>query len=138
MTAVGWVGAVFAVFGGGFAAVGVGLGLHQRRLERENTRVPGTIVDIAETSRVNDKTRLHAAVFEFVAADGTRVRKTSSVASGTPSHAVGDQVMVWFDPGDPRRADIVGEASGLAPGIIAAGVVVLVIGLGLVVFGRTP
>jgi hypothetical protein len=136
MTAGGWIGAAAAGIGGGLAISGAAIGMRTRRLEREGHRVPGTIVAIEQDHAVRHTGPMHVAVFEFVALDGTRVRKRSSVSSLHPTHAIGDVVMVWHDPADPDRADIVGDSRWLAPSMIAMGLIFVAVGIGIVVLAR--
>jgi hypothetical protein len=136
MTTGGWIGVVAAVLGGALAAFGAAIGFHQRRLERRGRQVPGTIVDVVLTRRVNDKTQLYRPVFEFTAVDGTRVRRQSNVASSPPTHAIGDAVVVWHDPADPQRSDIVGESRGMAPLMVLLGLIFAAAGIGVVVLSR--
>jgi hypothetical protein len=64
------------------------------------------------------------------------VRKRSSVGSGRPTHAVGDEVTVWHDPGDPEQADIVGESRGFTVLVVAIGLVFTAVGAGILFLSR--
>lgn len=136
MTPGAWMGAIAVVIGSGLALAGAAMGLHIRRKERDGRQVPGTIVEIEQEHAVRHSGPMHVPVFEFVAADGTRVRKRSSVSSLHPTHAVGDVVMVWHDPANPDRADIVGGSRWLAPSMIALGLLFVAAGMGVVVLAR--
>src|SRR5262249_25101259 len=136
MTAGGWIGAATAGIGRGVTLSGVAAGLHLRRVERQGLRVPGTVVAIEEVRAIKHSGPMQAAVFEFVAADGTRVRKRSSVSSLHPTHGIGDVVMVLHDPAHPQRADIVGESQWLAPSLVALGLLFVAVGIGVVVLAR--
>ncbi len=116
MTPGAWVGLVVGVLGALIAAFGLAVGISERRAERKGRQVRGTVVAV-EVSGVRSKH--HYPVFEFVTEDGRRVRKRSSNGSGKPTHAVGDEVVVWHDAADPERSDIVGEGRIFA--ILATG-----------------
>jgi Protein of unknown function (DUF3592) len=134
MTGAGWIGAIAAVLGGALTAAGAATGIHDRRLEKRGAKVPGTIVDVEKKSVPGRHSGpMQTPVFEFVAQDGTRVRKRSSVSSVIPTHAIGDLVMVWHDPAHPDRADIVGETRWMAPVMIGLGLVFVAVGVGVIV-----
>jgi hypothetical protein len=67
----------------------------------------------------------------FTAASGSAVEFTSAVASSPPSHRVGEQVMVLYDPANPQHAEIEGFFTLWSPPVAfgAVGLVVLVLGL---------
>jgi hypothetical protein len=65
------------------------------------------------------------------------VRKESTTASFPQTHAIGDTVMVWHDPGDPQESGIVGESRLFGPMIALMGVIFLLVGLAVLAAGRT-
>jgi Protein of unknown function (DUF3592) len=128
VTGVGWMGAVTTFIGAGLTAGGALMGLYHRRRERQ-AQVPGTVVALVEQYHLKSRNKLYAPVFEYIAVNGTKVRKQSTTASYPATHAVGDQVMVWHDPADPQESGIVGENRLFGPMIAVLGVIFLVAGL---------
>jgi hypothetical protein len=45
-------------------------------------------------------------------------------------------VVVWHDPADPQRSDIVGESRGMAPLMVLLGLIFAAAGIGVVVLSR--
>jgi hypothetical protein len=131
MTGIGWTGVAVAIIG-----AAIGHALHERRRDRRSRQVPGTVVEFVPGDSIGLSPRLQVAVYEFVADDGRRVRKPSSVARGTPRHAVGETVAVWYDPADPNQSDIVGESAGIALIFGALGLLFTAVGIALVWGGR--
>ncbi len=129
-----WIGSVVAVLGILIASVGIWIGLDDRRSERKGRRARGRITEIE--TYISSRRTMHRPFFEFVAEDGRSVRKRSSNASSSPTHAVGDEVDVWYDPADPDRSDIVGEGRFFSMLMTAIGGIFTVIGLAIVFISR--
>jgi hypothetical protein len=58
----------------------------------------GQVVGLKETLTTEEKATF-APVVRFTTADGRTIEFTSGVSSRPPAHAVGDRVMVHYDPG---------------------------------------
>jgi len=134
MTPPEWIGIGTAVAGAGLAAFGAAEGMSRRRRETEGRQVPATVVEFAQVRMLRDPNTLLAPVFEFVSEDGRKVRKQSRNASAPPAHAIGDTVMVWYDPAQPEQADIVGEAGAWVLGSICLGLLFVAVGIAVFVF----
>lgn len=129
-----WIGTVCAGLGLLIAAVGIWVGLDERRSQREGRRARGRVTEVAV--HVSSRRTMHTPVFEFVADDGRSVRKRSTVSSSPATHKVGDEVDVWYDPADPDRADIVGEGRSFSLLTAGIGAIFTAIGLGIVFLSR--
>lgn len=108
-------------------------------------RTDGTVVDLESrisTSRDSDGYRRERELWyptvEFITPDGQTVTFASSSGSSPPSHEVGDQVEVAYDPGDPSDARIASFVSLYLLPTIFGGLGVLLLGVGatLLVLGR--
>ena len=110
--------------------------LHRRRQERTNQQVRARVVEIVVKRNVGKGStgNMHYPVFEFVAADGRSVRHQSSFGNGTPTHSVGDEIVVWHDPADPERCDIVGEGRGFELLLALMGLIFFTVGASLFLF----
>jgi len=65
-------------------------------------RTEGTVVEL----KPDDDGDLYHSVYEYADASGRTHRGVSSWASNPPSHAVGDRVEVFYDPGSPSVSKI--------------------------------
>ena len=134
MSAGVWIGSVVAVLGVLISVVGIWIGFDDRRSERAGRRARARVTEVERY--LSSRRTMHRPVFEFVAEDGRRVRKRSSNASSSPTHAVGDEVDVWYDPADPERSDIVGEGKYFSMLMTGIGAIFAVIGLVIVFISR--
>ena len=127
---------VVAGLGGTIVMLATWLGLSRRRQERTGRQVRAQVVEIVVERLLNrgGSGDMYYPVFEFVAPDGRSVRHRSTFGNGTPTHSVGDEVVVWHDPADPERCDIVGEGRGFAPLIALVGLILLTVGASLFFF----
>jgi hypothetical protein len=80
------------------------------KISREGS-APGRVVEIVQRREyVNEQDRVvqdyYFPVVEFVASDGRRRAVQMSEGSSTPSHEVGDEVTVLYDPDHPLDARI--------------------------------
>jgi hypothetical protein len=62
------------------------------------------------------------------------VRRQSSFGNGTPTHTVGDEIVVWHDPADPERCDIVGEGRGFELLLALMGLIFFTVGTSIYLF----
>jgi hypothetical protein len=126
---------VFAGLGGTIVMFATWEGLRRRRQERTGQQVRATVVEMIVKHRVGrGSSDMHFPVFEFVAADGRSVRRQSTFGNGTPTHSVGDEIVVWHDPADPGQCDIVGEGRGFALFLALLGFIFLAVGASILVF----
>ena len=65
-------------------------------------RTEGTVVDL----KPNGDGDLYHSVYEYTDASGRTHRGVSSWSSNPPSHAVGERVAVFYDPGSPSVSRI--------------------------------
>lgn len=104
------------------------------RMRRRVRRAAGVIVGVKEETILGDRPmRGYAAVFRFVTEDGAVVEAVSSAAS-SPGPRVGRRITVVYDPADPHRT---AERAGVWKLKVVLIPLLLVLGVGLVVFGLT-
>jgi hypothetical protein len=127
---------VFAGLGAVIVVLATWSGLHRRRQERTGQKVRARVVEIVVKPHVGKGStgNAHYPVFEFVAADGRSVRRQSSFGNGTPTHTVGDEIVVWHDPADPERCDIVGEGRGFELLLALMGLIFFTVGTSIYLF----
>jgi len=122
------VGGAFAVVGAGLFAAAAGAARKTLRLRRTGARSRAVVAELrardlrirAANEPVVDDTVL-APVFEFTAADGV-ARRVEGNATSPPRYAVGDEVVVLYDPADPDGARVETFAGlWLGPLLAAAG-----------------
>lgn len=79
------------------------------RLRRTGARSTAIVRELNTVESFEDTA--YAPAFEFATADGTVHRIVSDAAANPPSHNVGDEVTVLYDPADPSGAQIEAFAS---------------------------
>lgn len=150
-------GATAAVVGGLLTAFGVADALSATRARRRWVRTEATVVDNVygpghvhcgqslvtpaafEIGPLHIQPHSNAAGYalvEFPVASGARVRFRSAYGSCPPRHAIGDRVVVYFDPRDPQRARIEGEGRWLTLILVVTGLVFISTGSALWLYVR--
>ena len=97
--------------------------------------VEGKVIDMVRTRDRDDTTYLFAPVVAFRTVDGRTIEFESSVRSYPPAYRTGQTVSVFYDPDEPRYAQIKGFFSlWIMPMILGfIGSVFLIVGTGMVV-----
>jgi len=98
---------IFMLFGLLFFAIGSGMTMRQRTLERQGVEVRGVVVGLQENYDSDGST--YAPVVQFKTNGGQSVEFVSSYSSSPPAHKVGETVIVVYPPDDPVNAVIKGD-----------------------------
>ena len=110
-----------------FFAIGSGMTLRQRTLEKQGIEVPGSVVGLQENCDSDGCS--YAPAVEFTTASGQNIQFVSSYYSNPPSYDVGESVMVVYPPGNPTNAIIKGDGQMLHIVFMLVGGVVATVGL---------
>ena len=102
---------IITLFGLLFFAIGAGLTLHQRTLERQGVEAPGLIIDLQENYDSDGST--YTPVVRFQTRSGDTVEFTSFYSSSPPAYEIGESVTVIYPPENPSDAVIKGEGQFL-------------------------
>ncbi len=105
------------------------------RAARASGEVVGHEAFEREARKVQQRFRL---VVSFATPAGERIRFRSTANYGRPPYAVGESVVVRYDPERPTRARVDRRIELLAPVLIWIVAVVLIGGLGVVIFLYGP
>jgi len=116
----------FLLFGLLFFAIGWGLTLRQRSLEKLGIEAQGVVVDLQENYDSDGNT--YTPVVQFKTAKGQNVEFTSSYSSSPPSYDVGEAVIVVYLPEQPDKAIIKGDGQLLHIIFMILGGIVAVVG----------
>lgn len=111
-----------------FCALAVYLGWRTKRFMDRASLVSGTVIGLVEVASRNGD-MLFAPMVRFRARGADEVEFTDGLASRPARHAVGQDVVVAYDPDDPGTARI-GKSGYFGP------LVVLVIGAGFATLGH--
>jgi hypothetical protein len=96
-----------AIFAGGLACMGIAARSWRRtgRRAASGGTADGRVVALVPQQREGEPA--YVTVFEFVDREGHRRRVSSKLAILPAPHAIGDRVLVSYEPGDPEDAEIV-------------------------------
>ncbi len=103
---LGWF---FIVIGTGVAVFGVFQFFDVRAFVRNAQTAPGRVVNLEsyETRGRRGSGTMYAPVITFMDASGqTHTVRTASGHQSPPSHQVGDEILVLYQPGSPKTARI--------------------------------
>lgn len=90
-----------------FFAIGAGLTMRQRSLEKQGMEAPGVVVALHENYDSDGST--YKPVVQFHTPGGQKVEFTSSYSSNPPAYEIGERVTVVYNPDEPSKAVIKGE-----------------------------
>ena len=90
-----------------FFAIGAGLTMRQRSLEKQGMEAPGVVVALQENYDSDGST--YKPVVQFQTSGGQTIEFTSSYSSSPPAYEIGESVTVVYNPEDPSKAVIKGE-----------------------------
>jgi hypothetical protein len=121
---------VFMLLGLLFFAIGSGMTIHQRALEKQGLETQGVVIDLQEHSDSDGSA--YAPVVRFKTADGYNVEFVSSYSSNPPAHEVGELVTVVYSTSDPGQAVIKGEGQLVHIIFMLSGGAVAIVGFYLV------
>ena len=120
----------FLLFGLLFFAIGSGLTMRQRALEKQGIEAQGVVVGLQENYDSDGST--YAPVVQFKTANGQGIEFVSSYSSNPPDYEVGEPVIVVYPPNDPGKAVIKGEGQLLHIIFMLAGGIVAAVGFYLI------
>ncbi|MBN1454075.1 MAG: DUF3592 domain-containing protein [Anaerolineales bacterium] len=95
------------LFGLLFFAVGSGMTLRQRALEKQGVEAQGVVVGLQENFDSDGST--YAPIVQFKTANGYDVEFVSTYFSSPPAYEAGESVIVVYPPNDPGKAIIKGD-----------------------------
>ena len=113
-----------------FFAIGSGMTMHQRTLEKQGIEAPGVVIDLQEHSDSEGST--YSPVVQFKTNNGQSVEIVSSYSSSPPEHEIGESVIVVYPPDKPENAIIKGDGQLLHIIFMLLGGLFAVIGFYLV------
>ena len=113
-----------------FFAIGSGMTMHQRTLEKQGIEAPGVVIDLQEHSDSDGST--YSPVVQFKTNNGQSVEIVSSYSSSPPEHEIGESVIVVYPPDKPENAIIKGDGQLLHIIFMLLGGLFAVIGFYLV------
>ncbi len=119
----------FLLFGLLFFAVGSGMTMHQRALEKQGIEAQGVVVGLQENYDSDGST--YAPVVQFKTANGHNVEFVSTYFSSPPAYEVGESVIVVYPPNDPDKVIIKGDGQLLHIIFMLAGGTVVAVGFHL-------
>lgn len=99
--------AIFALAGLACGAWGVLSFISRNRILNEGVKTTGTIIELARGGKGNSVT----PVIRFKDNDGDSVLYRSNFSSGVSSYYVGQQMVMWYMPSNPKE-DVVVEGMG--------------------------
>ena len=117
---------IFLLFGLFFYAIGSGLTIHQRSIEKHSIEAPGLVVDLQENYDSDGST--YTPVVRFQTARGQSVEFLSPYSSNPPDYSVGEQVIVVYTLEQPEKALIKGNGQLLHVIFMLVGGVIAVVG----------
>ena len=117
---------IFLLFGLIFFAIGSGLTMRQRSLERHGIEAPGVVVGLQENYDSDGST--YTPVVHFKTASGQSVEFLSPYSSNPPDYSVGEQVIVVYTLEQPEKALIKGNGQLLHVIFMLVGGVIAVVG----------
>ena len=97
---------ILMLFGLLFFAIGSGLTMRQRSLEKQGIEAQGVVVGLQENYDSDGST--YAPIVQFRLGNQNR-EFVSSYSSSPPAYEVGEQVIVVYPPDEPNKAIIKGD-----------------------------
>lgn len=114
---------VFSIIGACLLVGAIYLYINKQAFLEKAETTQGTVVEMIP-KRSKDSTT-YSPVISFTTKTGQQITYTSSVSSNPPSYEVGENVQIFYDPADPKDAEINGFFS-LWLGVIILGFVGIV------------
>ena len=114
-----------------FFAIGAGLTMRQRSLEKQGAEAPGVVVALQEQYDSDGST--YKPVVQFQTFGGQTVEFVSSYASSPPTYEIGESVTVVYNPNESSKAVIKGEGQILHIIFMLVGGIDATIGFTLVI-----
>ena len=121
---------IFFLFGMLFFAIGSGMTMRQRTLEKQGIEAPGVVVGLQENFDSDGST--YTPVVQFRTNSGQSIEFVSSYSSSPPAYDVGENVTVVYPPNDPADAIIKGDGKFLHIIFMLLGGIVAAVGFYLV------
>ena len=118
---------IFLLFGLLFFAVGSGMTMRQRTLEKQGVEAPGSVVALQESCDSDGCT--YAPVVQFTTDSGQSIQFVSSYYSNPPAYEVGENVLVVYPPNNSDNAIIKGDGQVLHIIFMLVGGIVAMVGL---------
>jgi hypothetical protein len=117
---------IFMIFGLLFFAIGSGMTMRQRTLEKRGIEAPGIVVGLHENYDSDGST--YTPIVQFRTDSGQSVEFVSSYSSSPPAYRVGETVTVVYPPENPEKAIIKGDGQFLHIIFMLLGGIVAAIG----------
>ena len=117
---------IFMLFGLLFFAIGSGMTIRQRALEKRGIKAPGIVVGLQENYDSDGST--YTPIVQFRTDSGQSVEFVSSYSSSPPAYKVGETVTVVYPPDNPKEAIIKGDGQFLHIIFMLLGGIVAAIG----------
>ena len=121
---------IFFLFGMLFFAIGSGMTMRQRTLEKQSVEAPGVVISLQENYDSDGST--YAPVVQFRTNSGQSIEFVSSYFSSPPAYDIGESVTVAYPPDNPTDAIIKGDGQFLHIIFMLLGGIVAAIGFYLV------
>lgn len=117
---------VFLLFGLLFFAIGSGLTMRQRTLEKSGIEAQGLVIGLQENYDSDGST--YTPVVQFKTSNGKSIEFVSSYSSSPPAYEVGEAVIVVYPLDEPESAIIKGDGQFLHIIFMLVGGVIAVVG----------
>ena len=117
---------IFMLFGLIFFAVGSGMTVRQRTLEKQGIEASGVVVNLQEN--YNDDSTTYTPIVQFTTTDGQKVEFVASYSSSPPAYNIGESVIVVYPPHNPTKAIIKGDGQILHILFMLLGGIFLMVG----------
>jgi hypothetical protein len=114
-----------------FFAIGSGMTMRQRILEKQGIEAPGVVIGLQENYDSDGST--YTPVVQFSTNSGQSIEFTSSYSSSPPAYDVGESVTVVYPPDNPADAIIKSDGQFLHIIFMLLGGAVTAVGFYLVV-----
>lgn len=118
------------LFGMLFFAIGSGMTMRQRTLEKQGLEAPGMVVGLQENYDSDGST--YAPVVQFRTNSGQSIEFVSSYSSSPPAYNLGESVTVVYPPDNPKNAIIKGDGQFLHIIFMLLGGIVAAVGFYLI------
>jgi hypothetical protein len=123
--------AIFMFAGLLFFAIGSGMTMRQRTLEKQGIEAQGVVIDLQENYDSDGST--YTPVVQFKTKSGQSIEFASSYSSSPPAYDVGESVTVVYPPNNPAEAIIKSDGQFLHIIFMLLGGIVTAVGFYLVV-----
>ena len=129
-----WMGGGFMALAAVFLSIAWLIAEGGRSLRGQTAEATAVVTGYA--TGYSGSTTMYAVKFQFrPAGSDAVVKKVAGTRTSWQPYALGDRVLVQYDPDDPADASVKGSGKFLAYGFLAMGLIFLLVGGGLVFMG---